>query len=95
MLRSLFLLLEGLLGSSLARILTGAGLSLVSFAGLTVAVTTALNVAMSYINGIPGDVLQFACLMGLGPALSIIGAALLTRAGMSAATLGIKKAAGH
>lgn len=93
MLKSLYLLLSDLLGNSFARILSGAGLSMVSFAGITAVVTTALNLVVTYVQGLTGAVAQIVLLLGTGHALSIIGAALLTRAAMSSAGIGFKKAA--
>jgi len=89
--RSLFVFLQGLFGSGVARLLTGAGLGLASFAGLTAAVTAALSVAVSYANGLPSDMLNMMLILGIGPALSMIGAAMLTRAGMDAAGIAIRK----
>lgn len=92
MLKSLFLLLSDLLGTGFARVLTGAGLSMVSFAAITVAVTAGLSLAVSHVQGLTGDVAQIVRLLGVGEALSIIGSALLTRAAMSSAGIGFKKA---
>jgi len=89
--RSLFIFLQGLFGTGVARLLSGAGLGLASFAGLTVAITTALSVATSYASGLPSDVLNLLLISGFGPALSLIGAAMLTRAGMDAAGVAIRK----
>lgn len=93
MLKSLFLLLKGLIGESFARVLSGAGLSMVSFAGITAVVTGALTLAVQYVNGISGAMLQIVLLLGTGHALSLIGAALLTRAAMTSAGIGFKKKA--
>lgn len=94
MLKYLSQLLKNLLGDSLARVLGGAGLSLVSMAALVPLVTTALNAAASAVGGIGGDVLNVILLFGFGEAMSVMGAAMLTRMSIQAASVGLKKAAG-
>ena len=92
MLKYISLLLKNLLGDAFARVLTGAGLSMVSMAALLPLVTTALNAAASAVGGIGGDLLNVILLFGFGEALSVMGAAMLTRMSIQAATFGIKKA---
>lgn len=83
MLRSLFAFLEKLLGNSAARFLYGGGFALASFAAITTAVTASLNAAQGYIGGFGGDLLKIVLLAGVSDALTLIGAAMLTRAAWS------------
>lgn len=92
MLKYLAQLLKNLLGDSVGRVLSGAGLSLVSMAALLPLVTSALNAAASAVGGIGGDVLNVILLFGFGEALSVMGAAMLTRMSVQAAGVGLKKA---
>lgn len=85
-------LLQSLFGDSVARILSGAGLSLVSAAVLVPLVTTLLNQAASAMGGVPGDMLSIIGMFGFGEALSIIGSAMLTRLAVNSTSIGIKKA---
>lgn len=87
-------LLRELFGESIARALGGAGLALTTAAVLIPLVTTALNAAAAALAGIGGEILQVILLFGFGEALSIVGAASLTRLMMGAGRVGIKKAAG-
>lgn len=80
MLKTLFTFLEKLLGNSAARILFGGGFALASYAAVTTAVTSALNAAEGYIGGMGGDLLKIVLLAGVSDALTLIGAAILTRA---------------
>lgn len=86
-------LLAGLFGNSLARILTGAGLSLASYAALSTAISVMLNTLVASFSNLSTDLANMVLLMGVGQAISIIGAAMLTRAGLAAASLGLKRAA--
>lgn len=86
-------LLAGLLGTSLAKILTGAGLSIASYAALSTAITVMLNSVVGSFANLSADLANMVLLMGVGEAISIIGAAMLTRAGLAAASLGLKRAA--
>lgn len=86
MLRSLFVFLRRLFGSGfIANILAGAGLGLVSFGGLSLALNGALSLVVSYFNGVPSDIAAIVLLMGFGTALSIVGSALLVRAAIASA----------
>jgi len=74
--------------------LTSAGMTMVVFAGLDIAVESALDQASSLIGGMTGDVVDLALLGGMGEAISIIGSALMTRAALMAAqnVMGLGKA---
>lgn len=93
MIAALKLLLSSLLGNFIARILTGAGLALVTGAALVPVVTTALDAAASGLGGMAGDILAICNLGGVGEAMSIIGSAMLTRTVIGAGQVGLKKAA--
>jgi len=92
MLKRLYLLLENLLGSSVAKMLAGAGVSLVSYAALAGVVMGALNAAAAAVGGMPAALYQVAMMSGIGYAISIIGAAIMTRVALNSASLGFKKA---
>jgi hypothetical protein len=83
------------LGGALGALLVGGGISLVVFSGLSLAVESAMEFAADSLAGAPADVVQLALLTGVGDALSLIGAALITRAGILAAgtALGFRKVA--
>lgn len=82
-----------LLGSALARVLTGAGLTLITATWLSTQVTDALNSVAAQWSGLPADGLAFLAYSGIGTYLSIIGSALVARAAIVAAAgvLGIGK----
>lgn len=84
-------MLTKIVGRSGATILTGAGVSLASYAAIATATTAALSGAVGFFNGLPSAVLQLVLLAGAAQALSIVGAALLTSAAISAASLGFTK----
>lgn len=84
-------LLQNLFGDALARVLTGAGMSVVSFAALLPLVQGALNMIAASVNGLPSDVASVALLGGFGEALSIIGSAVLTRMAIASAQVGLTK----
>lgn len=86
-------LLQSLFGDSLARILGGAGLSVISYAALVPVVLGALNLVSSHVAGLSADVASLALLSGIGEALSIVGSAIMARMAISAAGAGIGKAA--
>lgn len=86
-------LLKNLFGDSIARALSGAGLSLVSAAVLIPIVTTVLNQAAAAFSSIDGGMLQVICLFGFGEAISILGSAMLSRLAIDSTRIGIKKAA--
>lgn len=90
----LFNYLAKLLGNSGARVLSGAGLSLASYAALTTATTAALNGVASAFGNLSPDVLNLVLLFGVGQAVSIIGAAMLTRVALNSASFGITRAGG-
>lgn len=72
-------LLASLLGTSVSRMLVGAGLALASLAAVTPLVLSAMNAAAQGFGDITGAVLQIMLLSGIGEGISIIGSAILTR----------------
>jgi len=83
--------LERILGNSAARVLTGAGLSVASYGAITVAISTALGALTSSFSSLPTAMLNIILLSGVGQAVSIIGAAMLTRAAINSAAVGLTK----
>lgn len=86
-------LLQALLGDSLARILSGAGLSVMSYAMVVPLVLGGLNLAVSYFSGIGADIASLALMTGAGQGMSIIGSAIMARMAIAAAGVGIAKGA--
>lgn len=93
MIAALKLLLANLLGNLVARVLTGAGLAIVTGAALIPVMTGALDAAAAAIGGMPGALLNLVGMAGFGEGMSIIGAAMLTRTAINAGRIGLKKAA--
>lgn len=94
MFKRLFDLLSRLLGNGAARVLSGAGLSLASYAALSAAVLGALNGVVSAFSHVSADIANLVLLFGVGEAISIIGAAMLTRVALQSATLGLTRSGG-
>lgn len=86
-------LLTQLLGSAVARVATGAGIGLVTFAALTPIVLSAMNEISARMGGIESAVLNIMLLSGAGPALSMIGSAIVARVAIEAGKIGLKKVA--
>lgn len=84
-------LLAGLLGTAGARVLTGLGLGLVTYAAMTPVILSALNAVKSSTSGITSSVLQLMLLSGIGEAMSAIGAAMLTRAAIDAGRVALAR----
>lgn len=82
-----------LLGESGARMLAGAGISVASYAALAAALTAALSGATSTFSGVPSIAANLMMMCGVGEALSIIGAAMMTKAAMQSSALGLTKTA--
>lgn len=89
MLRSLFLFFRRMFGASIGNILAGAGLGLVSFGAISLAITGGLTLVTSYMGGLNADVASIVLMLGFGDALSIIGSALLVRAALASAGVAI------
>lgn len=82
-----------MLGNAAARVLTGAGLGLISFSILDGIINTFLDNAVSSLSGLPQLTIALLGLAGVGTGISIVGGALLTAAAIKSASLavGIKK----
>lgn len=93
MISAIKLILASLLGNFVARVLSGAGLAIVTGAALTPVVTTALDAAAAGLGGISGNMLQVVNMGGIGECMSIIGSAMLTRTVINAGRVGLKKVA--
>jgi len=90
--KSLYLMLKALLGGSLAKILMGSGIAVVSYAVLLPVVTAALNAIAASIGGVFEELQQVLLLGGLGEVLNIMGSAILTKLALDSGKLGFKKA---
>jgi hypothetical protein len=69
----------------IARLLLGAGLTLVVYAGVVTGVTALLDSSASALGGLPSDMINLILLSGLGEAMSIIGSAILSKVALSMA----------
>lgn len=87
-------LLQSLFGDSLARVLSGAGLSVISYAAMVPVILGALNLVASRVNSLAADVASLALLGGLGEGLSMLGSAIMARIAIASAASGIGKAGG-
>lgn len=83
--------LGGIAGSLGTRVLVGTGLALAVATGLDVLVSNSLSFVVAQFSGLPANIGSIVLLFGLGEALSILGAALLTRAVLAAALVGVAK----
>lgn len=86
-------LLDALLGNSLSRVLSGAGLSVLSYAALAPIILGALNLAASNVSGIAGDLASLGLMSGVGQGMSIVGSAIVARMSIASAGVGIGKGA--
>ena len=71
-------LLSMVLGGLLARVLIGAGMTVVTYAGITVAAEALLNEAVQHFAELPAAILNICLLFGVGEAVNITGSAMLT-----------------
>lgn len=85
--------LKWAMGGLIARMLVGAGLTLVGYVSFVPLVMTGLNQLNSALGGLPADMLQVLLLGGLGEVLSIIGSAMLTRVSLLAGLAGLARVA--
>lgn len=93
MLSRIFTWLAAYFGASIARVLTGAGLGIATFAGLSAVVLTALNLIVSYFAGLPVALAQVVLLGGFATVLNMLGGAILTRLALTSGALSIRKVA--
>ncbi|CAM4126269.1 DUF2523 family protein [Stenotrophomonas indicatrix] len=85
--------LTQLLGNSLARVLTGAGLGLATAAALLPLVKGALNLITQKWSGISADLANVMLMAGAGEAITMIGSAIVTKVVIDAGKVAIQKAA--
>ncbi|WP_314103922.1 DUF2523 domain-containing protein [uncultured Stenotrophomonas sp.] len=85
--------LVSLLGNSLARVLTGAGLGLATGAALLPLVRIALNKIPQLWGGIAADMSNILLMSGIGEALTMIGSAFVTKVMIDAGKVAVTKAA--
>lgn len=74
------------LGNTIARLVTGLGISVVTYQGLSAAIPPLLNGIVSSLNATSSEAVNIILLAGTGQALTIIGSAAIARATMVAAT---------
>jgi len=77
-------------GNFLARVLVGAGLSVVTFSVLTTLLDDALSFVTSNL-GVLGSALQVLSIAGVGTGLSIIGSAMVARVAIDATSFTLRK----
>lgn len=71
--------LQAAVGPLAVRVLTSLGIGVISYAGLTVSVNSALSYAQTQYAGLPSAVANLAGLAGFGQCLGIITAAITFR----------------
>lgn len=76
--------LMGIAGSLAARVLVSLGISIFSYAALITFASQVTNLAYSNYNNLSGDVLAILNIAGAGQCFSILSAAVITRASLSA-----------
>ncbi len=77
-------------GNFIARVLVGAGLSLVTFTIATSLLDDALDFVTSNLGAL-GDVMQILSIAGVGTGLSVIGSAMVARIAIDASSFTLKK----
>lgn len=80
----LFGLLSWAAAGLIPMVLLGAGLSLVTFVGLSPIIEGLMNQAVSSFSGLPSAAFQLALLAGVGQFFSIVGSAILSRIAIQA-----------
>jgi hypothetical protein len=65
------------------RVLSALGIGWITYAGLSVALSSVVNLTWSYWNSLPASVYQIASLGGITDAVGITIAALVTRVSLS------------
>lgn len=77
------------LSGMIARMLLGAGLTVLTFSLAYPYVEQLLNYGADALSSVPSAILQLALLTGIGEFITIVGSALLTRAAIKAASVGM------
>lgn len=87
----LYAIAISIVGSLVARVLIGSGLTLVAYAGISTAVESLLDSAVAGL-GTLGDVSQILYIAGVGDALSIVGGAVVASVTFHAARVFVARA---
>lgn len=83
-------LLIWILSSAVARIFVSLGIGMFTYVGIISLVETFLDNASGFLSQLPVELLSLLHLAGVDQAISIIGGALLTRAAINAAQVGLR-----
>lgn len=84
-------ILGAMLGSALARILVGAGLSVATFYVVDTYVEAALLMLNDYSSDLPAALVAMVRISGVGSVLSMVGSALTVRAAIVSAAAAVTK----
>lgn len=82
-------LLVWVLSTAIARVFVALGIALFTYTGIKQLVQFALDQATQFVGQLPAAVLALIGLAGVDQAISILGAALLTRAAITAARISV------
>jgi len=83
-------LLIWILSSAVARIFVSLGIGMFTYVGIISLVRDFLDMSHGFLFQLPSELLSLLHLAGVDQAISIIGAALLTRAAINAASVGLR-----
>jgi len=83
-------LLIWILSSAVARIFVSLGIGMFTYVGIIALVRDFLDMSHGFLSQLPSELLSLLHLAGVDQAISIIGAALLTRAAINAASVGMR-----
>lgn len=83
-------LLIWVLSSAIARIFVSLGIGLFTYVGILALVREFLDQSRGFLSQLSSEVLAILHIAGADQALSIIGGALLTRAAINAASVGLR-----
>lgn len=89
----LFSLAKWIVGGLIARMIIGAGMTVVSYIAFIPIVQFGLDQVSDAMGGMAGDMLNVLLLGGVGEVLSIVGSGLLTRVSMVAGLAGLARMA--
>jgi len=83
-------LLIWILSSAVARIFVSLGIGMFTYVGILSLVRDFLDMSHGFLGQLPSELLSLLHLAGVDQAISIIGGALLTRAAINAASVGLR-----
>lgn len=72
-------LIKYVIEGGVSGFMVSAGLTLVTYTGISLLAESALNIVSQHVSDMPAVMLDFALMSGIGKALNIIGSAILTR----------------